>query len=86
MMLHFEGDTLTMSAESFVGRGEDTMEVSIVGDPIDIAFNPKYIINILKNISDETVYVEFNSPISPCVIRPVQGDAYLYLIVPMRVY
>ena len=86
VMLHFEGDTLTMSAESFVGRGEDTMEVSIVGDPIDIAFNPKYIINILKNISDETVYVEFNSPISPCVIRPVQGDAYLYLIVPMRVY
>ena len=86
VMLHFEGDTLTMSAESFVGRGEDTMEVSIVGDPIDIAFNPKYIINILKNISDETVYVEFNSPISPCVIRPVQGDAYLYLIVPMHVY
>lgn len=86
VVLHFEGDTLTMSAESFVGRGEDTMEVSIVGDPIDIAFNPKYIINILRNISDETVYLEFNSPISPCVIRPVQGDAYLYLIVPMRVY
>ena len=86
VMLHFDGDTLTMSAESFIGRGEDTMEVSIVGDPIDIAFNPKYILNVLKNISDETVYVEFNSPISPCVIRPVQGDAYLYLIVPMRVY
>lgn len=86
VMMHFEGDTLTMSAESFIGRGEDTMEVSIVGDPIDIAFNPKYILNILKNISDETIYIEFNSPISPCVIRPVQGDAYLYLIVPMRVY
>ena len=86
VMLHLEGDTLTMSAESFMGRCEDAMEVSIVGDPIDIAFNPKYIINILKNIPDETVYFEFNSPISPCVIRPVQGDAYLYLIVPMRVY
>lgn len=86
VMLHFEGDSLTMSAESFVGRGEDTMEVSIVGDPIDIAFNPKYILNVLKNVPDETVYIEFNSPISPCVIRPVQGDAYLYLVVPMRVY
>lgn len=86
VLLHFEGDSLTMSAESFIGRGEDTMEVSIVGDPIDIAFNPKYIINILRNITDETVYLEFNSPISPCVIRPVQGDSYLYLIVPMRVY
>ncbi len=84
--LHFEEDTLTMSAESFVGRGEDTLEVSVVGDPLDIAFNPKYIINILKNIPDEKIYLEFNSPISPCVIRPVQGDAFLYLIVPMRVY
>ena len=86
IILHFNEDTLTMNAESFVGRGEDTMEVSVVGDPIDIAFNPKYIINIIRNIPDEKVYMEFNSPISPCVIRPVQGDAFLYLIVPMRVY
>ena len=86
IMMHFEGNTLTVSAESFVGRTEDTMEVSIVGDPIDIAFNPKYVINILHSITDETAYFEFNSPISPCVIRPVQGDSYLYLIVPMRVY
>ena len=84
--LHFEEDQLTVSAESFVGRGEDSMEVNVVGDPLDIAFNPKYLINILKNIDDEKVYLEFNSPISPCVIRPVQGDAFLYLIVPMRVY
>ncbi|MBQ4423049.1 MAG: DNA polymerase III subunit beta [Clostridia bacterium] len=86
VVMHFEGDTLTMNAESYVGRAEDTMEVSIVGDPIDIAFNPRYVINILKNITDETVYLEFNSPISPCVVRPVQGGGYLYLIVPMRVY
>ena len=86
VVMHFEGDTLTMNAESYVGRAEDTMEVSIVGDPIEIAFNPKYFINVLRNITDETVYLEFNSAISPCVLRPVQGDAYLYLIVPMRVY
>lgn len=86
IVLHFADNALTINAESFVGRGEDSMEVSIVGDPIDIAFNPRYILNILKNIPDETVYLEFNSPISPCVIRPISGDAYLYLIVPMRVY
>ena len=86
IIMHFEDDQLTISAESFVGRGEDTMEVQVVGEPLDIAFNPKYVINILKNIEDETVYLEFNSAISPCVVRPVQGDSFLYLIVPMRVY
>lgn len=86
IIMHFAEDQLTISAESFVGRGEDTMEVNVVGDPLDIAFNPRYVINILKNIDDEKVYLEFNSPISPCVVRPVQGEAFLYLIVPMRVY
>ena len=86
IVMHFSEDQLTISAESFVGRGEDSVEVNVVGDPLDIAFNPRYVINILKNIDDETVYLEFNSPISPCVVRPVQGEAFLYLIVPMRVY
>ena len=82
----FEDNTMHLNAESYLGRVEDEAEVQIVGDPIEIAFNPKYFINVLRNISDETVYLEFNSAISPCVIRPVQGDAYLYLIVPMRIY
>ena len=86
IVMHFEEDQLTISAESFVGKGEDTMEVHVVGDPLDIAFNPRYVINILKNIEDENVYLEFTSAISPCVVRPVQGDSFLYLIVPMRVY
>ena len=57
-----------------------------VGEDIDIAFNPKYCMNILKVIKDETVYMDFLSPISPCVVRPVQGDRYYYLIVPVRIY
>ncbi len=86
IQFRFEEQTMQIRAESYLGRVEDEMEVQIVGDPIEIAFNPKYFINVLRNITDETVYLEFNSAISPCVIRPVQGDAYLYLIVPMRVY
>ncbi len=86
ILFHFENGTMQLKAESYLGRVEDETEVQIVGDPIEIAFNPKYFINVLRNISDENVYLEFNSAISPCVIRPVQGDGYLYLIVPMRVY
>ena len=83
---HFENGIMSLKAESYVGRAEDEMDVQLVGDPIEIAFNPKYLFNVLKNISDENVYMEFNTSISPCVIRPVQGDSYLYLVVPMRIY
>lgn len=86
IQFRFEENTMKLKAESYLGRVEDEVEVQIVGDPIEIAFNPKYFINVLRNITDENVYLEFNSAISPCVIKPVQGDAFLYLIVPMRVY
>lgn len=86
IILQFEEQQLTIRAESHLGRTEDTIEVQIVGDGFEIAFNPKYCLNVLKNISDEKIYMEFNTPISPCLIRPVQGDRYLYLIVPMRIF
>ena len=86
ILFRFENDMMQVRAESYLGRVEDEMEAQVVGDPIEIAFNPKYFINVLKNVEEETVYLEFNSAISPCVVRPVQGDGYLYLIVPMRVY
>lgn len=86
ILFHFGNGVMSLKAESYLGRVEDETEVQTVGDEIEIAFNPKYLINVLRNISEESVYLEFNSSISPCLIRPLQGDAYLYMIVPMRVY
>lgn len=86
ILLKFEGNMLYISAESYIGKLNDEIEVQLVGEDITIAFNPKFCLNILKNISDETVYFEFNNNINPCVIKPVQGDSYYYLIVPMRIY
>lgn len=60
--------------------------MQIIGEDMEIAFNPKYCLNVLKSIDDETVYMDMLTGISPCVVRPVQGDAYLYLIVPVRIY
>ncbi|MDO4564460.1 MAG: DNA polymerase III subunit beta [Clostridia bacterium] len=86
ILMSFEGDKLTITAESFIGSINDEIEVKLIGEDIKIAFNPKFCLNILKCIPDETVYFEFNSSISPCVIRPVRGESYYYLIVPMRIY
>ena len=86
ILFHFGNGVMSLKAESYLGRVEDETEVQTVGDEIEIAFNPKYLINVLRNITEESIYMEFNSSISPCLIRPLQGDSYLYMIVPMRVY
>lgn len=86
ILMRFEDNMLYISAESFIGKLNDELEVQLVGDNITISFNPKYCLNILKNIADDTVYFEFNNNINPCVVRPVQGESYYFLIVPMRIY
>ena len=65
---------------------EDEITAQVMGDGLSIAFNPKYVLNVLKNVESERVYLECNSPINPCVIRPVDDESSFYLIVPMRIF
>ena len=48
---------------------------------IKIAFNPKFLLDALKEIPDEKVTLEMSSPKAPCLIR---GENYLYLILPVN--
>ena len=79
-------DNMTVKAESIVGKVEDELTAQIMGDGLNIAFNPKFLLNVLKNIEEDKVYLECNSPINPCVIRPVNNEDCFYLVVPMRIF
>ena len=54
------------------------------GDLIDVDFNSRYILDVLKNIEDETIRVEVNGGQGPCIIKPLEGEDYIYLILPIR--
>ena len=79
-----EGLTITSNAE--LGDVLEEMEASLQGDPIEIAFNAKYITDVIRNITDNELCMKFNSNVSPCVVCPQDGDQYLYLILPVRVF
>lgn len=79
-------ENMTVKAESVVGKIEDEITAQVMGDGLNIAFNPKFVLNVLKNVEDDKVYLECNSPINPCVIRPVNSEDYFYLVVPMRIF
>ena len=57
-----------------------------LGDPIEIAFNAKYITDVIRNVTDNELCMKFNTNVSPCVFTPVEGDGFLYLILPVRVF
>ena len=84
VLLRIGTDSMIVKAESIIGKVEEELSVQIMGDGLDIAFNPRFILNVLKNIDDETIRVEVNGGQGPCIIKPIEGEDYIYLILPIR--
>lgn len=74
-----------ISANSEYGKVEENILINLEGKDVVIAFNSKYLTDILRVIEDDFVYVYLNNSIAPCVIKPYQGEGYLYLILPIRI-
>jgi len=79
-------DSIKLFANSALGRIDEEVPIHLNGDPIEIAFNARYFCDVLKVLDEEEVFLDMNNNVSPCVVRPVQGDAYYYLILPVRIF
>ena len=64
---------LTVQATSARGNLQENIDISLEGD-----------LDVLKNIEDEEIRVEVNGGQGPCIIKPVEGEKYIYLILPIR--
>ncbi len=81
-------DTLVVSSKAEQGNFLEDIPVELSGEPIEIAFNPKYVIDAIKNIDDDDnsdVQMNFRSNMNPMIIRDEENQLYLYLILPIRV-
>lgn len=76
---------LTVSSNSEEGGSIEDVLVQKTGDNIEIGFNARYMIDVLKVLSDDEIMMKMNTPITPCVITPTEGDNYLYLVLPVRI-
>ena len=84
--MSFANSRLMITSNAELGDVLEEMDATLAGDPIDIAFNAKYITDVIRNITDDELCMKFNSNVSPCVVCPSEGDQYLYLILPVRVF
>jgi DNA polymerase III subunit beta len=73
---------ITKSAPE-LGEAREEIEVDYKGGEFVIGFNPTFIIDVLKNISEESVKFGVVDPEKPAVIR--SGDDYTYIVLPMQV-
>ena len=81
-----EGGKLTLTANtSEVGQNIAEVEAKIEGQDLQVAFNSKYLLDVLAIIGSEEVQLGFTGPLNPGLIKPVGKDTYLYIIMPVRV-
>ncbi len=83
-----DGDRLTITAESgSVGNAYEEVEVARTGDdtPVEIAFNAKYLADVLNVLDTEGLHIELTEPLRPGVIRPTDTADYLCVLMPMQV-
>ncbi len=64
---------------------EDELPVEYDGPTIEIAFNPQFVVDVLKNSDSSQVWLELSTALNPGVIRPTGDADMLSVIMPMRV-
>lgn len=88
--LHLTGDTVRVTAGSGeVGEAEESLPGVLEGEELEIAFNPRYLLDGLDAVGSAEAVLEFQDELKPAVLRPgdtAEDDAadFLYLLMPVR--
>ena len=80
------GDVMTILADSQdVGRVNEEVPVELKGDALEIAFNARYLLDVLNVMESENVELALNGPLNPGLVRAPDDDSYVYVLMPMQI-
>lgn len=79
------GQMIVTATSAELGDNVSEIDASIDGDEIEVAFNARYMIDALSVLGTPELALETSSPSSPGVIRPVGGNDFLCVIMPMHI-
>lgn len=79
-----ENDNINVSCETIVGKVDDNIAVSTGDASLEIGFFNGFLLAALRACDDEMVKIKFRKSINPMVITPLEGDEYIYLLLPRR--
>jgi len=90
--LEIQDDRLVITSKSEKGQTYDEIPCETDGTDMTIFFNPRYLIEALRAIDEESIVLKFNTSRSPCTIQSLTEESrkddtlteYKYLIVPLR--
>ena len=79
------GKVIISARAEEMGDNQDEVDTKIEGDESKIAFNSKYLLDVLSVLERGQVALETTTPSSPGVFRPIGADSYVHVVMPMFV-
>ena len=84
IILNISDGYMEMSVNSSFGSMNEEMEIEQQGNDLRIGFNPRFLMDALKVIDDETISIYMMNRKAPCYIRDDEEN-YIYLILPVNI-
>jgi DNA polymerase-3 subunit beta len=75
---------ITVSANAEIGDHVGRVEAAVEGDGTTIAFNARFLADVLEKVHAEQFALELNGPLSPGVFKPIGDDRYVHVVMPLR--
>lgn len=81
----FKGDSLNMSCATTLGKINDKIGIKYNGEPIEIGFNAKFLLDAFKAVDGDSVkMILTDRPVAPIILVPMDGSEFKFLLLPMR--
>ena len=78
------GSAVIAATSTETGDSLAPIDANVDGEPIEIAFNVKYMTDVLNVIDTPQVALETTNPMEPGVIKPVGDNDFVHIIMPMH--
>ncbi len=86
VLFNFQQGKLLVTAQNpDLGESKEEVSITYEGDPIEVAFNPKFFIETLGVIEDDNVTLNIVDERRPCLVEGENDNSYVSVIMPMRI-
>ena len=73
---------LNLNMQSQIGMMDEDIEVESEGKNMEIGFNPRFMLEVMRVIDDEQIRIYLTNPRSPIMIKDDEGT-YTYIVLPI---
>ena len=79
-----KGEIVILSSNAQVGENRSSITAKVTGKDNEIVLNHRYLLDGLQNIGSDEIIIEVIDGSSPCIIKPKDSSAYMYIIMPIK--